>query len=209
MSVPELARAIYNGPNHIRVQDDRGQIVHGWLTFTLEVSGSNGRPIESRSVYIEPFDDDQNPVVLRAVIWNREAVRNAILKRRTKPLTMPARFVLIPSKRYRAWLAKFEGITLELSVDPSRRATDFVRRVRIGRKYTTNVFEKAWAVPDSQYQMLNKAWEYVWSQMTSALGRPSPVHYAEHYSLMHLKFRYDFEGVQSYGNQPHQELNDP
>lgn len=170
------ASLIYGGPRNITVRDLGGEPFYGWATLSLGIRPGRADRLEARAVYANPHDTSQQVAVLRAVAWDGVAARNAVWRRDQEyRLTMPARFVQVPVEQVRTWLGDFEGISVALA--PARDGGPGVpiRRLRIEWDYLAGIFERVWQVEDSHYASLNRRWNSVWAQMTTALEAASVI----------------------------------
>ena len=196
------ASAIWRGPCNIVIKDRRGVYFYGWPMLSLEARAYRTDRIESRSIYANLSRKSQRVVILRAVSWNGKAVREAIRPQGKNPqfdLVMPAKYVSLPVKHFRAWLSEFDGVSV-LANETCEDYDDLtvIRRLRIDRDYMNCVFEKVWQFQEATNVLMNHKWEKVWEQMTKALvTKPLITNFDEDFWFVNPEVKYDFEAYQA------------
>lgn len=192
------ARAIWRGPRSIVVNHLDGERFYGWPNLVLETRDWKAVRVESRSVYANPFDKTQNWAILRAVYWDASKVRREL---KTHPkmyeLIMPARFVVVPVRRLKAWLAEFSDLSIRIPISYDVDKSASVKRVRIEQDYLSQVFEKVWQTQSTEHALLNERWNRVWKRMTKALVGQSIVKgIHEDFWFVSPEVRYDLRTYQ-------------
>ncbi len=189
------AVAILNGPRDITIPAKKGDKFYGWPMLTLELKSAQGDYIECRSVYANLFNKSQKSAILRATSWDGNSARADFYRDPNRfKLQLPARFVEIPIRRLRSWLACFDGIQIELKNIHEVNEEESIRRLRIERDYKSQTFEKMWQLRNSDNTELRSAWDNVWFQMTkSLLTAPRVENLAEGFWFVMPEIRYDFQ----------------
>ncbi len=192
------ARAIWRGPLNLVVRNLNGEKFYGWPTLLLEIKLPQRDYVESRAVYANLYDKSQKSAILRAVAWDGATVRRTLREHpRDFRLALPARFVAIPVRRLAKWLDEFENLTIQVSHFESDELTN-IKRLRIERDYTSQIFEKVWQTRNPEHNFLNASWGHVWMQMTKVLASAASVNVPdEDFWFVNPEIRYDLENYQS------------
>ncbi len=192
------AQLIQRGPRDIVIDDLDGERFYGWPHLMLEVRDWQSVRFESRSVYANLFDKSQNSAILRAVYWDAPSTRTRLKAHpKTFRLVLPARFVVVPVRRLRKWLAEFSGVHIKLPDAYQADKTADVKRLRIERSYLSQVFEVVWQLKDQEYGVVNERWDRVWIQMTRALTQAPTVDIPdEDFWFVNPKIRYNLTSYQ-------------
>lgn len=183
------------GPEVIDWLDDHSGLVNtGWAVLSLRIQSAR-RPtkLESRSLFGNPFSDDQHEALLRAVAWDSMPHYRAL---KADPegfrAVLPARFVRIPKEQMLTWLRAFEHIrtTIDLAQDDGSPEGAF-RCLRIEWHYTTCTFEKKWHHLSEQEYALEKAWMQVWREMGAHVLSEEIGEFKEYFPSVIPEFTYN------------------
>lgn len=155
---------LWDGPESLSTREESASaFVYGWQVLRLAVRTDHPRVLEARSLYTNPRRDA--PVaILRAVYWHSHLPGFA-------PGTAPvaARFVEVPRALALQWIAAFDGVSAvpQRAFDPALPT----RTVRIEWDYVASAFEVAWQGGELERSALAAAWQVVWKELGTALGR--------------------------------------
>jgi hypothetical protein len=190
-------QTILRGPQNITFPErDEELPFYGWPMLALKtVTPTLPSREESRLVYANLNDDEQEFAVLRAASWDWKVARQAIHEQgeNFKPV-IPARFIKIPIDQLKEWLSNFTELTIIIGGFCENNDKIPIRGLRVERDYTACILEKVWQAQDPQHISLNEQWNDVWQQMTEALTTaPIITHPREDFWLVQIEINYDFQ----------------
>ena len=165
--------AILTGPKSLTL--DKG--FYGWPCLTLQIQAGWEDRVESRIVYANLANQEQEIAILRAVFWDGEANKKAI--RQGQPISTPtlaARFVVIQTSKLNEWLSSFADISVKafdnFETEEDDRAD--IKKLKIVIDYKSSIFERVWQTSKDIYTNLNEPYAAVWSEMTDLLLQEKP-----------------------------------
>lgn len=155
---------LWDGPESLSTcEESTSAFVYGWQVLRLAVRTDQPRVFEARSLYTDPRRDA--PVaILRAAYWHSRLPGFA-------PGSAPvaARFVEVPRALALQWIAAFDDIPAvpQRVFDPASPT----RTLRIAWDYVASAFEVVWQGGELERSALATAWQAVWKELGTALGR--------------------------------------
>jgi hypothetical protein len=191
------SQTILQGPQSITLPETGEKLsFYGWATLALRtVSPTLPSQFESRIVYANLHDTEQEFVILRAAFWDWKVARQAIQEQGEsyKPV-IPVRFIKIPIDQLKGWLSNFIELSIIVGGFCENNDKIPIRGLRVERDYTACIFEKVWQAEDSEHIPLNSQWNQIWQQMTEALTTAPIITYlVESFWLTQMEINYDFQ----------------
>lgn len=191
------AKTIYRGPDNIVIPDENGgHAFYGWRILALEARWGGVQDIvESHVVYANLLNALQQTAILRTTLWDSNDIRRQIAASDVPyRLTLPARFVHVPTDVVRTWVTSFEDMRVPFSTRQDHAEDTIIKRVRIEWDYATTVWERMWRLDDASLHELDRNWADVWAAMAeSAEGATAVTGMDEGFFQVPLDFAYDTE----------------
>jgi hypothetical protein len=116
--VRKAAFALWKGSSSLRLLKGEGALWSGFCMLRLALRQQKERQLllEARAVYAS-LDEEEPQAVLRGLFWDSGTLigehRDA-----TDPITIPARFVHIPTSLVYSWLQAFEELSARIATAP-------------------------------------------------------------------------------------------
>ena len=195
----QIAEQVVDGPRSIKISSE----FWGWsyLALTSTIMPKIGGVIESRIIYANPSDEEQNRGILRQVLWDAKEARDTILadaKEGRKPsITQPS------LQRQTVWVSNdwIQSILLMLDtlLVPIRalRTSHFrdMCHIRL-EKSDRSVFEVSWGKgTEREYEKLTSIWETIWAQSAEFLQSSEQIHCEELWQDTALPSRFEYTNI--------------
>lgn len=169
-----VAEIALKGPINIKINSS----FWGWpnLALSTNVMPKIEGIMESRIIYANPNDDEQDSAILRQVIWDAQTTRKSVLQEfqqgKEPSITHPTlftRYVWVDMNWLYQMIQLLEDLFIPLKIPEEDELFREVYHLKIERSDRTMI-EASWGKSSSgAFVVLSKSWENIWQQMTDFL----------------------------------------